>query len=168
MMQKITGFAVYGVIFLVAWGLLYAYQRYGYQRVEGQEMMPNVKPDTHSVISVFSGRMEDLRVGDVVMYEFAKPGFERQTRWVGRILAKPGDRVKVVAGELFVNDKPAPREFVSPQAKTSETLEEIVVPRDTVYIVHDNRKYLTLFGTFGFSDSRGVGPIGIHAIVGKL
>lgn len=167
MLQKVVSFLIYAVLFVVAWALLYVYQNYGFQRIEGAEMMPTVRTDDHVFISMFSGRIDDLQVNDIVMYDYHKPGYDKQTRWMGRIVGKPGDRIKVVNGDVLVNGKPAAMSYVAAAAKSSESLDEIVVPRDTVYIMHDNRKYLSFEGKFGFPDSRGVGPIGIRAIVGK-
>ena len=166
MAQKIMGFTIYGAIFVVAWGLLYVYQNFGYQLYEGGEMAPTVEKGAHHTVNVPRGLLGELKAGDLVIYNYYRPGFEKQTRWMGRIIAMPGQRVKAVNGETWVNGTRASDTFVSVSQKTQENLEEIMVPADCVYIMHDNRKYFSFSNTIGFQDSRNVGPIGIRAIVG--
>ena len=168
MVQKIVGFAVYAVIFAVGWVLLWLYTSFGFYIVEGAEMTPLIKPEDYKLITAPSDSLiKGLRSGDIVLYEINWQGRHKQVKWLGRVIGIPGDRVKVEAGEIFVNGKKYPMDTVPANYRTTETLSEIVVPRDTVYIMHDNRQYLSSRSHFGFSDSRGIGPIGIYAIVGK-
>jgi signal peptidase I len=167
MIQRVVGFVIYAIIVLLGSGGLYVWTSFGLHRVEGLEMYPLVPKDKTFYYACFGGRIDELKVGDVVLYDFSKPGYNRQTRWMGRIVAKPGDRVKVVSGQVFVNGKSVAQDYVKDDSRTKENLEEIVVPRDTVYVCHDKRNYANMLKTCGFYDSRGVGPIGIHAILGK-
>lgn len=168
MVQKIVGFAVYAVIFAVGWVLLYLYTSFGFYIVEGAEMTPHIKPEDYKMITVAGDSLlKSLRPGDIVLYEQSWGGRHKQAKWLGRVVAVPGDRVRVDNGEISVNGKKYPMDTVTPSFRTTETLSEILVPRDTVYIMHDNRQYLSSKSNYGFSDSRGIGPIGIHAIVGK-
>jgi signal peptidase I len=168
MVQKVVGFLIYAIIFVVGWALLWVYTTFGFYIVEGAEMTPHIKPEDYKLISApTDGLLKTLRPGDIVLYERSWPGRHRQNKWLGRVVAVPGDRVKIDGGDIVVNGKKYPMDTVTPTFRTTETLSEILVPRDTVYIMHDNRQYLSAKTSYGFSDSRGIGPIGIYSIVGK-
>lgn len=168
MFQKVVGFGVYAIIFVVGWILLWAYTTFGLHIAEGSEMTPQIKPEDYEIISrPGDDDLKKLKPGDIVIYEYAWPGRHKQAKWLGRIVGVPGDRVKIENGDILVNGKKFPMDTVTASLRTQETLSEIVVPRDTVYIMHDNRQYLSAKTSFNFSDSRGIGPLGIYAIVGK-
>ena len=76
-----------------------------------------------------------------------------------RVIGLPGDRVKIVKGEVLVNNSKAGGPVDKKAA--AETYAEIIVPRNTVFVLCDNRGQKTL-------DSRALVPIGSWAILGKL
>jgi len=97
------------------------------------------------------------------MYEVARPsGMNTQTQYAGRIIALPGQRVRIQDGKVFVDDRIQDQGYVAGDKQVAETRAEIIVPRDHFYILADNRR------EYGEADSRGVGPIGAWAIDGRF
>jgi signal peptidase I len=84
------------------------------------------------------------------------------TRFVKRIVAKPGDRASVRGGRIYINGKPQKE----PYARLDDTCpicnlpEEITVPAGHLFMLGDNRG--------ASADSREWGPVPSRWIVGKV
>jgi len=72
--------------------------------------------------------------------------------------------VEIRAGDVYVNGTKIGSNYVAPTSKSDarENYAEILVPRDSVYLLCDNRR------SFDRSDSRAIGPVGIWAINGRF
>jgi signal peptidase I len=148
--------------FLMLWVGVYAWNNVGCSKLIGSEMEPTHKRDAFKLTSPKKFRPEDLAVGDIVFYEFTMKGRNIQEGFAGRVMALPGSRVRIEGGDVFVDDKKADATFVEANSRSGESREEILVPRGCVYILADNRREYVEY------DSRGIGPIGSWAIVGKM
>ena len=84
------------------------------------------------------------------------------TRFVKRIVGKPGDRLKVLGGAVYING----RRQDEPYAQLDEGCpicnlpEEITIPADHLFVLGDNRG--------ASADSREWGPVPSRSIVGKV
>lgn len=92
--------------------------------------------------------IRDPQRGDIIVFEFPldkdKSYFQRKD-FIKRIVGLPGDRVKMVAQTVYVNDEP----FVIPQEvhKGAQGLSnrlihefpEIIVPENSYFVMGDNR-----------------------------
>lgn len=161
--ELITRYVKLLILFALAWGGIFVWNTQGCRKISGSEMEPFVKRDKWAWINPRARDPEkDLNRGDVVFFSCTVPG-KRQQRpdAVSRVVGLPGDRVKIVKGEVFVNGD-AGQEMVPPTARGTEDYEEIIVPRDCVFLLCDNRRQGRDF------DSRTLGPVGKWAIQGKL
>ncbi len=122
-------------------------------------MEPAVKRDSLPVVSLGVFKTADFQRGDVVVYEYEQAGLN-QAAMAGRVIGLPGDRVQIAEGDVSVNGAKVDQSYVS--ERSAETLAEIVIPRDCLYILCDNRREYAEY------DSRGLGPIGVWAIDGKF
>ncbi|MBI4564400.1 MAG: signal peptidase I [Planctomycetes bacterium] len=161
MNELVLRFVKLGVGFVFAWVLLYAWTSCGFRKIPGGEMAPTLKAESFKWLLLDERTPERLRPGDVVLFEYPVVGVP-QTTFAGRVMALPGDRVKMVSGSCYVNGEQTDASLLNAASKTDETLEEIVVPRDCVFILMDNRKVGAKF------DSRAHGPIGAGAIIAKI
>jgi len=145
--------------FVLLWLGIWVYNIFAFSRVEGPEMQPAVPAEKNALIDPRVRQPEQLHRDDVVAYTYDIGGKGGQRRVTARVVGLPGDRVKMVKGDVFVNNEKA---GVTTDKKTVEDYAEIIVPRNTVFALCDNRT-----GSKGL-DSRALGPIGYWAIVGKL
>ncbi|HEY3226953.1 MAG TPA: signal peptidase I [Planctomycetota bacterium] len=145
--------------FAVAWILLYVWTSCGYQRIAGAEMAPALPPNENHVIMIKERSPDVLAPGDIVAFEYQLP--QLKPPFAGRVMAFPGQRVKMSKGELYVNERKGDTGG-TPLGKPEDDFEEIIVPRDCYFIVMDNR-------TVGPKlDSRAIGPLGVGAVLGKV
>jgi signal peptidase I len=108
-----TLFVLVGVSYpLVGVNLLRAQAFEAFQYVE-RSMNPNLQSGDRVLVNkwAMSGRMP--RRGDVVV--FRNPHNRRQT-WLQRVIALPGDRVEIRAGQVFINGKRLERDRVPPDS----------------------------------------------------
>lgn len=92
--------------------------------------------------------IRDPQRGDIIVFEFPldkdKSYFQRKD-FIKRIVGLPGDRVKMVAQTVYVNDEP----FVIPQevhkgaqgiaSRLIHEFPEVIVPEDHYFVMGDNR-----------------------------
>lgn len=151
--------------FAIAWVLLFVWTSCALKRVPGQEMAPAIAPGTNQVILVKERSPEHLAPGDIVVFEYFMPDSQKSANanliYAGRVMALPGQRVKMVKGELLVNEQKASAGGGS-IGKPEESFEEFIVPRDCVFLTMDSKT------TGSRYDSRSIGPVGIGAILGKV
>ena len=157
--EHITRYAKVLIGFVLLWLGIWVYNIFGFSRVEGPEMQPAVPAEKNALIDPRIRQPDQLHRDDVVAYIYDIGGKGGQRRVTARVVGLPGDRVKLVKGDLFVNNEKA---GVTTDKKTVEDYAEIIVPRNTIFTLCDNRS-----NSKGL-DSRSLGPIGYWAIVGKL
>ena len=147
--------------FVAFWILLWVYNTRGCQRVDGKEMEPTIPAQKTKTITPGTGRIEDLERGDVVSFGTVVGG--KGLRSVAaRVVGLPGDRVRIDKGEVSINGTKVGSEFVVQANRTTDDYAEVIVPRDSVFVLCDNRKAgLTI-------DSRAVGPVLKWAINGRF
>lgn len=159
MVELVLRWVKLGAGFVFFWVLLWVYNARGCQRIEGKEMEPTLTAQKTQTIK--PGRLEDLERGDIVSFSTASSG--RGIKAVAaRVIGLPGDRVRIEKGEVLVNGSKSGSEYVSAPNKSTEDYAEIIVPRDSVFLLCDNRKVgLTL-------DSRAIGPVSKWALNGRF
>ena len=147
------------IAFALAWVLLYFWTSCGYKEIKGKEMIPTIPPGRNYWILIKERTADQLREDDIVAFEYELPSQTgKDAIRAGRVQALPGQRVKMVKGELYVNL----RKSGTAVGKPDESFDEIIVPRDSVFILMDNREVGPNF------DSRAMGPLGTGAILGKV
>jgi signal peptidase I len=146
------------VVFILIWGGMFVFNNYGCTRADGPEMQPTIPSEKSLTLDPNARSPKDLQRDDIIvyLYDVAQKGATRKV--TSRVVGLPGDRVKIVKGEIFVNNE----KIGSADKKSVEDYAEIMVPRDTVFAIGDNRS-----GSKEL-DSRKIGPIGSWAIVGKM
>jgi signal peptidase I len=105
---------------------------------------------------------EHIGYDGIVLYEHGAQQDQGRTTYMGRVIGLPGDRIRIEKGDVQRNGQPVTQTYVPPGSRSDETTEEIVVPTGTFYVLADNRR------TGARGDSRGLGPIRMHAVVGEV
>lgn len=149
------------VLFVILWTFLWVNKSYGCRRVESQEMAPTYPQDKTLMINPQIRNPGDLERGDGVAYAYEISG-KAVKNLVGRVIGLPGDRVKIVKGDVFVNNERLNEGYVNAKNRSSDDYAETLIPRETVFVLGDNRNGARLV------DSRTFGPLSAWAIAGKV
>jgi signal peptidase I len=148
-----------GIAFALAWVLLYFWTSCSYREIKGKEMAPGLPPGKNYWILVKERTPETLNVDDVIAFEYPAPGQnDKEAVRAGRVAAMPGQKVKMVKGDLLINGKKTGNAV----GKPDESFDEIIVPRDCFFVLMDNREVGPTL------DSRAIGPLGIGAVLGRV
>ncbi len=163
-MELVLRFLKVLAAFVVVWILMWVFTTYGCQRIEGDEMEPTIPKEKVKLISPKVHRPEQLDRGDVVSFLYSFPG--RTSRVVAaRVIGLPGERVRMEKGDVFVNGSKVGSEYVNAANRSQDDYAEVVVPRDTVFVLCDRRR--VQYGQIPW-DSRGIGPVPMYAILGTF
>jgi signal peptidase I len=131
-------------------------------KVSGSSMFPNFKDGDYIITDKVSYKFHGPERGDVVV--FRNPRDESQD-FIKRIIAIPGDRVKVENNRVYVNDKLIDEPYLRPEIITypqsfMRNGEEVVVEPDHYVVFGDNRPHS--------SDSREWGFVKKNEIIGRV
>lgn len=152
-------------LLVLVWILFYLWNTFSCRRVVLNEMNPTIPHDTFKLLLLNKRTIDQLAYDDILAFEYEYPvrlQGNPEGKLLARLVGKPGDRVRITQGGIYLNDKKINESYLSPSFKSSEDREEIIVPRDTLYVVCDNRS------EFATCDSRGIGPLGIRAVAGTV
>lgn len=177
MFQKLVGYVLPAALFVAAYVIisLASCMKFGTLSHDAG-MHPTVKADSFGLYTAVRFEGDDRAISvagtinrnDIVIFAYQKRPGEEKIQFAGRVIGLPGDLIRIDRGDIYRNGSKVPEAYVSQETRSEESLEEFVVPRDTLFIVYDNRKFGTADGKSGFPDSRGLGPIGVWAVVGKV
>lgn len=135
--------------------------------LEHYQMIPRFQPKRfHTWQRIHN--MEQLRYGMVVYYEFPHrlAGTRRECLFFSRIAGLPGDRIGFKGGKLYRNGDLVEENYLDPQNASQENYPEIVVPRDSVYLLNDNRAKRGR--EIYYRDSRLWGPLSFYCLVSTV
>ncbi len=122
--------------------------------VDGKSMLETLQHGDKVYVSLLTPRFEGYERGDIVICYF--PG--RDDRCVKRIVALPGDTVKIVSGEVFVNGEATEEKYLTHEANYHYP--EITLAEGEYFVLGDNRPISH------DSHSHDVGPV--SRIEGKV
>ena len=125
-------------------------------RVEGTSMLPMLEDEDRLVINKLAYHVGDVRRGDVVVFLYPK---DHSKSYIKRVIAGPGDDLKIERGQVFVNGVAVPEGYVPPRFSDDRSYPETVIPAHAYFVMGDHRCIS--------SDSREFGPIDRSLIYGK-
>ena len=131
-------------------------------QVKGVSMEPSFFSGEYILTSKITYRFRNPVRGDVIVFKSPKnPDID----YIKRIVGLPGDQISIVNGDIFVNGKIIPEDYIS--AKTSiweggslRDGQVLVIPQNHFFVMGDNRPRS--------SDSREFGPIPGTDIIGVV
>ncbi len=132
---------------------------FGFQvaRVEGQSMAPTLEDQDRLIVNKLAYRLDDPRRGDIVMLYYP---IDPDKSFVKRVIAEEGDVVRIVDGQVYVNDVPMHEEFVPPEYRLREDWGPKEIPNGYYFVMGDHRN--------NSSDSRHWGEVPKKYIIGKV
>ena len=125
-------------------------------KVEGTSMLPSLEDQERIFINKFVYKLEPIERADIVVFHYPR---EPQKSYIKRVIALPGDTVKIVAGRVYVNQQLLSEAYVPENYFDYRSYPLVVVPPGRFYVLGDHRSVS--------SDSRDFGPIEQKYIYGK-
>jgi signal peptidase I len=125
-------------------------------RVEGTSMLPRLVDQDRLFINKFVYHFEAIEPGDVVVFHYPR---DPQKSYIKRIIATPGDRLRIDQGRVFVNGKLLSEPYIPEEYRDTRSLDAMVIPKDQYFVMGDHRSIS--------SDSREFGPVNRDLIYGK-
>ena len=119
-------------------------------------MMPALADQERVFINKFVYRLEPIQRGDVVVFRYPR---DTSKSYIKRIVALPGDRVRIDDGMLYVNDHLVAEAYVPAMYEDVRSFAETVVPPHSYFVLGDHRNLS--------NDSRDFGPVDDSYIYGK-
>src|SRR3989441_9329373 len=71
-------------------------------KVEGTSMMPSLDDQERIFVNKFVYRIEPIERGDIIVFHYPR---DPSKSFIKRVIALAGDRVRIEAGQVFVNGK---------------------------------------------------------------
>ena len=125
-------------------------------RVEGTSMLPVLEDQDRLFINKMAYRVGEIHHGDVVVFLYPH---DHTKSYIKRVIALPGEEVRIDHGRVFVNGKPVKEKYVPLMYADDRSLPEMQVPEHEYFVMGDHRSIS--------SDSRDFGPVERQLIYGK-
>ncbi|MDE1178330.1 MAG: signal peptidase I [Edaphobacter sp.] len=125
-------------------------------RVEGTSMLPMLEDQDRLFINKMAYRVGSIHRGDVVVFLYPH---DHQKSYIKRVIALPGDDLRIDHGRVFVNGHALKEKYVPPRFEDDRSLPEAIVPDHQYFVMGDHRSIS--------SDSRDFGPVDRELIYGK-
>jgi signal peptidase I len=125
--------------------------------VDGQSMVPTLNNKDRLIVEKVSYYFRKPKANDIVVIKY--PADTRE-KFIKRVIAVAGDRVKIEDNRLYVNGKEMAEPYINEKI-INGSYKEAIVPENTIFVLGDNRNYSR------DSRSKDVGFISTKLIIGK-
>lgn len=127
-------------------------------KIDGQSMMPNFLDAEYLLTEKVTYYFNKPQRGDVVVLR-PPPSVTEYDEFIKRIIALPGETVKVQGGRVYINNKLLNEPYIAHDVNTNGGSfladgASFVVPADKYFLMGDNRPHS--------SDSRYWGPVPLN------
>lgn len=161
-MWLVEAYIKYLLGFIVLWSIIWLERNIACSSMTSEQMLPLLRKEDYFTYYPRDRQASDFRrEKDLVYYQQATTGLVTAGEFVARVIALPGDTVAIDNGTVILNGQPQPEQYINQQFASHETIPEIIIPRDHIFVLADARGD-------NRGDSRAFGPIWKHAILGRL
>ncbi len=105
-------------------------------RVEGTSMLPMLEDQDRLFINKLAYRVGEIRRGDVVVFLYPH---DREKSYIKRVIAVPGDDLKIDHGLVYVNGAPVAEPYVPKRFADDRSQPEMTVPAHEYFVMGDHR-----------------------------
>ena len=125
-------------------------------RVEGTSMNPGLEDQDRLFINKLAFHVGEIHRGDVVVFHYPH---DHTKSYIKRVIALPGDMLRIDHGRVFVNNHFVPEPYVPSRFTDDRTTPNQELPPGDYFVMGDHRSIS--------SDSRDFGPVSRDLIYGK-
>jgi len=127
-------------------------------KVEGTSMMPGLADQERIFVNKYEYKLSagNIQRGDLVVFHYP---LDPTQSYIKRIVGLPGDRVEIVAGDVYVNRARLDEPYVLAENRDHDDMPPRIVPPDDYFVLGDHRN--------SSSDSRSWGFVNRGNIFGK-
>lgn len=130
-------------------------------KVEGTSMEPGLSDNERIFINKFTYKLNlgEVKRGDTVVFWYPR---DTSKSYIKRVIGLPGDRVRIVDGQVYVNGTALNEEYVAERFRDTSSWQdgqEATVPSNMYFVLGDHRN--------SSSDSRAWGYVPRENIYGK-
>jgi signal peptidase I len=126
-------------------------------KVEGTSMMPGLEDQERIFINQFVYRFTGtISRGDTIVFWFPH---DTSKSYIKRVIALPGDRVRIDEGRVYVNAQAVEETYVPPEYRDHQSIPDQVIPEKCYFVLGDHRS--------SSNDSRSWGTVPRDHIFGK-
>ena len=122
--------------------------------VRGASMEPTLHNNERLIADKISYRFETPNRSEIIIF---RPPLEIKRNYIKRVIGIPGDKVEIINGEIYLNDKKLEESYI--KNRSYENMPPTIVPDNSFFVLGDNRP--------NSSDSRYWGFVPRKNVVGK-
>ena len=131
-------------------------------QVKGASMEPTFLSGDYILTSKITYKLRPMERGDVIVFKSPK---NPDVDYIKRIIALPGDKITITNSQVYVNDILIKEPYIGSSTNLwdggyMKEGESVIVPKDTIFVMGDNRQRS--------SDSREFGPVPVSSVVGLV
>ena len=122
-------------------------------KVEGTSMMPTLTNQERIFINKFTYHygLGQIEHGDMVVFWYP---LDTSKSYIKRVIGLPGDLVKIVDGQVFINERPLQEDYVPEQYRDNLSWGPERVPPDKYFVLGDHRSSSNDSRAWGFVDRK--------------
>ena len=102
--------------------------------IPSESMEPTLEPGDRILVNKFIYNFREPKRREIIVFNYP---LDPQRKFVKRIIALPGDRIKIEEGKVFINGEQLKEEYVLENSYTD--FAEVKVPADNYFVLGDNR-----------------------------
>lgn len=125
-------------------------------KVEGYSMLPTLDNNDRLIVEKVTYYFNKPKRGEIVVIKY--PADTRE-KFIKRVIAVSGDKVKIEDNKLYINDKTIDEPYIN--EFEMDDFNEVIVPNNRIFVLGDNRNHS--------KDSRSpdVGFVSLKLVVGR-
>ena len=146
-------------IVLIAFALSWVLRTYVVEarKIPTGSMLPTIQLDDRVIVDkFFFKRFDHISPGDIIVFH-PPPSAHATEDFIKRVVGLPGYKIEIRNHTTYVNGQPLYEPYVVDQSKND--FAQIVVPKDSVFVMGDNRN--------NSADSREWGFLPMQNITGR-
>lgn len=138
-----------------------------FTKVQGSSMFPTLQEGDRLLMEKISIHFDSIKVGDIVVVE-ARETLQRNhyrpelSPLIKRVIALEGDKLQIIAGAVFVNEKKIIEPYIQGDATFVKKDIEMLVPDNHLFLMGDHRPENQSI------DSRNLGTMHKNNVKGKI
>lgn len=144
------------LVFLIRWFIFATYV------VDGPSMQPNFHTGERLIVNKILYSFRKPERGEVIVFHATV-----DKDYIKRVIAMPGERVKIANDKVYVNDQVLDEPYIQSEVEKHEKngekynrdFPEMTVPDGEIFVMGDNR--------LNSQDSRAIGAISYDKVVGR-